>query len=117
MNCIPGRTTERGSPCLNRLRIIASACLYSLAIVLGACSAPASESDTPPTPGAMTYRVDYRVAPDPAAGAAQVELRISQPRHLLRVFDMQRGNIDVDSLEGDGEMVIDNDRVLWSPPG
>lgn len=116
MNCIPGRITEHASWCLNRLRRVCFVCLYSPVIVLGACSAPASESDTPPSPGAMTYRVDYRVTPDPAAAGAQVELRISQPRHLLRVFDMQRGKIDVDSLEGDGEITIDNDRVLWSPP-
>ena len=114
MNCIPGRENARSER--RRLnRLAALPCLSWLAVVLCACSAPASETEESAAPD-LTYRVDYEVTPDPAAGGAHVTLTVNQPRHLLRAFDMQRGSIDPDSVQGDGEINFVDDRILWSPP-
>lgn len=93
-------------------------------LLVSACSAPASEVGSATlgvaaestTSGDRTYGISYRLSPDPDAGGAWIDMEVSQSRALLREIDMQQRQIDADSVSGDGNLVIDNGRIVWTPP-
>lgn len=93
-------------------------------LLISACSAPASEvgSTTLGVAAAATgsddktYEIHYRLSPDPDKGGAWIEMDVSQSRPLLREIDMQQGQIDTQSVSGDGNFAIGNGRIVWTPP-
>ena len=85
--------------------------------LLAACSAPASEGErTLPGESELTYRADYCLTVDPASQSVKVALTVAQPQSLLREvrFDTLDGRVT--SVEGDGDVQIENGEVVWSVP-
>ncbi len=111
MNCIPGSGLRVGP-----VELLAAVLLAAL--VAASCSAPASEA--PPSPPNASkpriYRIDYVLTPTPLAGGAQVSMRLEQTERLLRELDMQAGAIDLASVAGDGDVKVDDGRIVWRPP-
>ncbi len=86
------------------------------ALATVSCSAPASESETPRDRPELTYRINYVLTPQPLAGGTRVDLTLTQPRRLLRSFDMRQDRIESSSIAGDGDVRIDGGRIVWEPP-
>jgi hypothetical protein len=112
MNCIPGlriwrsfRTGQAGKG-----KTVIAICLLFYA----ACGASASES--PEATEHRIYDIRYLVFVDPASGTAKVELKLLQPRALLRELVMQPDFERLGSFEGDGTLQIDEQVVRWNPP-
>ena len=81
--------------------------------MLCACSAPASETSAEDE---NVYGVHYRVTPKPELDGVAVELILTQPEKLLRRYDMRLGDVDPDSVDADGDVAIEDGRVVWDPP-
>jgi len=64
----------------------------------------------------LSYGIEYVVTPDPEAGGATVEMRVSQTRGLLREVDMRAPAAKINAVSADGEVSHDNDRVIWKIP-
>jgi len=117
MNCIPGTGnfwiawSPRGNA---RYRI--PAIFVTAILALTAFAAAAANSDDDSDSPSRVYQVIYTVTPKPDRGGVIVELRLRQPRRLLRELNMPLGGIDASSLEADGEMILEGDRVVWHPP-
>lgn len=87
----------------------------ALCILLGAAlAAPEAESQEPGNDS--SYDIDYRITIDPVAGVANVELRLRQPKSLLREVSMRPDFERLSNFDGDGEIVIDEQTVRWLPP-
>ena len=102
MNCIPALCTTR--------------CYWLLlvsAFVSAACGVSESESADRST--AREYSVHYTLRPDPKASRMHVELRLQQPRDLVRElsFALDSGASDID---GDGDIRLRNGVMQWIPP-
>lgn len=63
-----------------------------------------------------SYSVEYRVKPDPGAGGADVWLTLEQTGHYLRELDMSLRNGQIDRIRGDGEINLQDGRLIWKPP-
>ena len=87
-----------------------------LALLLAAASACAASAASTPTDPDRIYDVEYVIAPDLTAGGLWVELRLKQPRLLLRSFNMRRGRIVGNSVSADGDVQVSDDRIVWTPP-
>ena len=119
MNSIPGMAIAppfgRGSqrPAATRLpgNLFATAAL----IMLGACSAPASESGGDTTDARHIYRLGLTVRPDPAAHGAMVELRLQQSSRLLREVRMRNPGSAIRDVAGDGIVSIGDGWITWQP--
>lgn len=100
--------------CFSRrdIRIRWLACLLVFVSLVPACGAPASEP-AEPTNGKV-YRLDYDVTINADAQTVDVRLTLRQSRYLLREmsFDTDR----IASVDGDGELEIENGRATWLPP-
>ena len=98
MNCIPS------------FRVCA---LSVAALLLTACGTQVADPDAPADP--LRYRVEYVVKPNPPEGSVAVSMRVSQSRSLLRQLTM-RIDSRVSGLDADGDLVVEQDRALWTPP-
>jgi hypothetical protein len=78
-----------------------------------ACGDTTSDTYVPADP--LNYRLDYVIRPDSATGTVAVTLQLSQARFLLRKLRM-RLNPAISDLEGDGDISISGDNVVWTPP-
>ena len=85
-------------------------------LILTACEASATDLDSGQTAGELNYKVEYLISPKPALGGALIEMKIRQPRRLLREVDMQLGKIDTASINADGDLESDGIRLKWNPP-
>ena len=85
-------------------------------LILAACEASATDLDSGQRTGELNYQVEYLISPQPALGGALIEMKISQPRRLLREVDMQLGKIDAASIDADGDLESDGIRLKWNPP-
>jgi len=63
-----------------------------------------------------SYRIDYRVTPDPEKQGAVVRTTLVQERRYLREVSMRMPASRFSGVSGDGEVRIDKDRVTWLPP-
>ena len=96
--------------CISSLKVRASLlCLVCCA----ACGAQVSESLVPSDP--LTYRLDYRVDPDPMTAVVTVTLTVSQNTALLREMKM-RPDARISNLKADGTLDIRDAGVRWLPP-
>jgi hypothetical protein len=110
MNCIPATGIRRGVP--YGVALLASLLLVSLS----ACSMPASDAEANENTDERIYRMDYRVTPDAAARGAHVELRVSQRSSFLREIDMPLRDGQISNVNGDGDVSLRNDRLVWKLP-
>ena len=62
------------------------------------------------------YQVDFIVTPQPDAGGAWVELKLGQSSHLLREVNMRAPDERISAPEGDGEISLADERLIWKPP-
>jgi len=91
--------------------------LWSLLLaMLWGCNVPASEAEADEPAPERSYRLDYRVRPDPAARGAHVEMTVTQRSHLLREIDMSLRDGKITDVSGDGDVSTGNDRVIWTLP-
>ncbi len=84
----------------------------ALAILAG-CGAPTSESTAQTS---SRYDLTYTLTPLPREQVVQVELDLSQGRHLMREMTFDPGRTF--DHEGDGELLTDESsgRITWIPP-
>ena len=111
MNCIPGLTISEPARRPPRSRSLLAAAL--LLVSCTACGAPPSEEASPASP--LTYRIEYRVIPDAAAGSVRVTLELEQERALLRELRFRR-DARVSNIAGDGDLVEAAGLTTWRPP-
>jgi len=98
MNCIPSLNVHL---------------LLACAATCAACGTQVADPHTPTDP--LTYRISYVVEPQPAEGAVDVTLRLSQPRSLLRELTM-RPDDRISKIEADGNLVRNDTGMHWNPP-
>ena len=103
---------------IRRFRKLRPLCLstffrITVAAILSACSAPASETSEEDD---NVYRVQYRIAPKPELDGIAVELTVRQSEDLLRRYDMRLDEVDPDSVDADGEVAINDGRIVWDLP-
>jgi hypothetical protein len=72
-------------------------------------SDPQSSSDS------TQYRVAYLVEPHPSDGSAEVTLRVTQSRALLRELTM-RTDQRFSNFRGDGQLEVEENTTRWTPP-
>jgi hypothetical protein len=89
------------------------AALLTGALLAAACGTQVSDADAPTDP--LRYRASYTVAPNIAGNTANVTLRISQSRALLREVTF-RVDRRLSNIQADGEFVIEQGRGRWNPP-
>lgn len=118
MNCIPGSAPSfaaltASSGAANRV----SRALYYVIATLGmaGCNAPASETADPPTAKSRVYHLEYSVRPEPQARGATVEMRLRQPRRLLREVRMSVPGTAIRTVDGDGELSVEEGNAVWRP--
>lgn len=78
-----------------------------------ACGTQVSDPQSSTDPA--QYRVDYMVELSPSDGSAEVTLRLSQSRALLRELTM-RTDQRYSSFRGDGQIVAEDGSARWVPP-
>ena len=102
MNCF--------SACNNWLRHLAPA----LALMcVAACGV--SDSESADRENEREYNIHYTLTPDPTSATIKVELRLRQPRGLLRELSFPE-SAAITELGGDGELQVYGERVHWQPP-
>jgi hypothetical protein len=101
MNCIPGLITQS-------LSIIAAGLLVSV-------SATAAESESLTSGSERVYGVDYRITPNISRAGAYVQLTVAQNQHLLRELSMPNDPNVISEIDGDGQLVVDEERIRWQP--
>ncbi len=78
---------------------------------LGACGV----SDSADRDNEHEYSAHFTIAPEPATSSVRIELRVRQPKALLREL-----SFPIDSsfteIRGDGQVTADSDQVRWMPP-
>ena len=82
-----------------------------LAASLAACGAPASENGNSDS---LDYDVVYDVTLRPETSSAEVRMRVSQDRYLIRElsFDID----EIADLDADGDLIVDSNRATWTVP-
>lgn len=102
---------------VTRPRVIpATALAFGLAMVLSACSVSTSEAEAQEPASKRLYHLVYVVKPDYAAKGAHVELTVKQPGHWLREIDMPLRDGQISGVSGDGDVLTEGERVVWSIP-
>jgi len=86
-----------------------------LGALLAATSCGTQVADPQQASKPLAYRLEFAVAPDPATGSVEVTLDLQQPRSLLRQLRLRRDD-RLSDIRGDGEIILTDDEVLWSPP-
>ena len=87
-----------------------------LLATLSGCNLPSSDAEANERPSERSYRLDYRVSPDPSASGAYVEMTVTQASRLLREIDMSLRGGKITDISGDGDVSVGNDRVTWTIP-
>ena len=87
--------------------------LLACAASCAACGTQVADPHAPTDP--LTYRISYIVEPQPAEGAVDVTLRLSQSRSLLRELTMKPDD-RVSKVKADGNLVKDDAGMHWNPP-
>jgi hypothetical protein len=80
---------------------------------LAACGVPTSESAD--RANNREYSLHYTLSPDPATSTVLVEMRLRQPRDLVREISFPVSDL-VSDMSADGDLQVHNNRVQWQPP-
>jgi hypothetical protein len=91
----------------NLTRLLLAACTLAMA----GCA-----DGAPAAPDERNYALAYSAHLDPRSGMADVEIQVSQAAHVLRALDFNAPASRFTGFEGDGEIEVDSERVLWSVP-
>jgi hypothetical protein len=116
MNRIPALNGSRHRLFAATIRLIPRLLAIAAAIVASACGvlapgyAEAAENDS------RVYQLRYTVTPRPDMGGAWVEMEVRQSSNLLREVDMRAPAEIISAAEGDGEISLADERLIWSPP-
>ncbi len=118
MNCIPAwcRAARRHRLFASTARLTPRLLAITAAIVASACGLPTSESAAAQQNSRRIYQLEYIVAPDPEAGGAWVEMKLSQSSHLLREVNMRAPAEKISAASGDGKIFLEDGRLIWNPP-
>jgi hypothetical protein len=116
MNCIP----TSGAPGLqsipSNLDPLGRASLGLIAIcsllLAGSCSA----TDAPEETLSTVYSLAYHVVPLPGQNRMQVELTLGQSRPLLLEMRMRAAADYFSEFAGDGQISVQDGKVVWVPP-
>ena len=90
------------------------ACRVALLLALlplGACDV----SDSADRENEREYNAHFTISPDPATSTVRVDLRVRQPRGLLRELSFPVDE-SVSDIRGDGQLSTDSGLVRWMPP-
>jgi hypothetical protein len=82
-------------------------------VSLVACGVPTSESAG--RTNNLEYSLHYTLSPDPATSTVLVEMRLRQPRDLVREISFPVSDL-VSDVNGDGDLRVKNNRAQWQPP-
>jgi hypothetical protein len=116
MNRIPALNGSRHRLFAATIRLIPRLLAIAAAIVASACGvlapgyAEAAENDS------RVYQLRYTVTPRPDMGGAWVEMEVRQSSNLLREVDMRAPAEIISAAEGDGQISLADERLIWSPP-
>ncbi len=88
--------------------------LLALAILIAGCGMPTSESAD--RGNNREYSLHYSLSPDPATSTVLVEMRLGQPRDLVREVSFPVHD-RISDIGGNGDLRIRDGRVDWLPPG
>ena len=92
--------------------------VLTIIVALGASAygLPASKSAASGQGNGRVYQIEYIVTPEPDAGGAWVEMKLSQSSNLLREVDMRAPAEKISAAGGDGEISLTDERLIWNPP-
>ncbi len=85
-----------------------------LLAVLAACGVEPSESADGPVE--REYDVHFTVTADPDNAAVDVEMKLRQPRDLVRTMTFSSITPALSDFSGDGELLQQGDSLQWTPP-
>lgn len=89
---------------------------YRRAIALALLSLSAcGVSDSADRENAREYAAHYTISADPSASTVHIELRIRQPRALLRELSFPTSET-IRDIRGDGQLLVREGKVRWMPP-
>ena len=89
---------------------------YRHALVLGLLSLSAcGVSDSADRDNGHEYVAHYTISADPSASTVRIELRVRQPRALLRELSFPT-NETIRDMRGDGQLLEREGQVRWMPP-
>ena len=91
----------------------AGSLLATIFVIGAACKAPVAESVA--ASPVLTYDVSYTVVPLPQQGAAEVQMRVNQPRSLLRELRFA-ASPRISNSKADGELLSAAGEIVWRPP-
>ena len=74
-----------------------------------------SDSESADRENELEYSIHYTLTPDPGSATVKVEIRLRQPRGLLRELSFPE-SAAINELGGDGELQVFGERVHWQPP-
>lgn len=114
MNRIPASHALRFCRNANRVRLRAG--LLAASFAMSAAMSGASVSAQSNANETRVYEIEYIVKPDVDAGDVSVEMRLSQTSALLREVDMRAPANRIRSADGDGDVAVANERIVWHPP-
>ena len=89
--------------------------LLAILVLLTAFSTVMAQSSSSQASNERVYGADYRITPDVSREGAQVELRITQSRGLLRELSMPYDASTISDVNGDGQLSVDDERIRWRP--
>lgn len=119
MNCFSGTVTDFVGLPRSRARNgrqIALIAVVLLNLALSACNAPTSEAASQRGKSTTNYAVDVLVTPVPEKGLVTVRVSVDQPRSLLRQLSMSAPASRFSDFTGDGNLVVDGDKIQWQVP-
>lgn len=83
--------------------------------LIGVAACGVSDSESADRDNEREYSIHYTLTPDPASATVKVELRLRQPRGLLRELSFPDSDL-ISELGGDGDLQVFDARVHWQPP-
>ncbi len=89
---------------------------FAAVIIATGCWVCAAESTAAQPVSGRVYQLEYIVTPDPAAGGARVEMKLTQPTDLLREVNMRAPSGRISNPGGDGKFSLADERLIWHPP-
>ncbi|MDA0705608.1 MAG: hypothetical protein O2907_02945 [Proteobacteria bacterium] len=94
--------------------IAKASCLpATILVICTGCNVPVTESVAGNQP--LTYQVSYTVVPQPLEGTLEVQMRVIQPRRLLREVRFPTDPRISESM-ADGELLTADNEIVWHPP-
>jgi hypothetical protein len=117
MNRIPALRASGHRVLVAAIRVILRLLAIAVAMVASACGVPTSEAAEVRESNSQIYQLKYTVTPRPDIGGAWVEMELNQSSNLLREVNMRAPSERISAPDGDGEISLADERLIWKPPG